>query len=330
MMIIKQIALGLFLPVLLVCNNQVQIQNRLNEPVVVELQIPGKTEANIQFKNLENKQQLLQQELAKAVLRDSADDIKHLVSEGADVNHVYDFIKVRGLDKPGMPAGSGAVSHSVLSLAIKFKKHTAIRTLLQLNANITEDDLLFLMNVDSDQRWSILKLVPNLAVCAKSALKSMLYRQSKDEDSIAAIIACMNAGCNVDELWSYIVESNIKLQPKVLEFMLKHGADPNKIVYYAGNGKPVTDYHWRPLHVYLGNMTVYTGCCSCGCATKNSDCDNRVRDIIDAINLLVAYGADLTLPIQNGYGTQLYPLEFVVTNGFSEIVLCLLEHGATR
>lgn len=300
---------------------RMQILNASNQSVNIGLTVPAKTEANVKFKPLGDTDTLslkrqLQMNLLKAVLIDSADDIRHAVKCGARVNHVYDSIKIQGPDKPNTPMGSGKISNSVLSLAIKFNRYNAIRTLIELNAEITDEDLQSLSNVDVDQKWSIMKLLPNFAIHAKTVLRSMLMSTTtfSEEESIAAIMACMNAGWTIDEIWDYI--QDIRLQPKALEFMLKNGINPNKPFYQTCNGKLDTRYYRRALCTYLSNH--WNG-------------QPMITETVELIKLLIAYGADLTLPIYNHGAGDVYPLEYCSAYNYSaEVMLWLVENGVTH
>jgi hypothetical protein len=234
--------------------------------------------------------QQLQRDFLKAVLLDDYNDVKKLARAGANVNQVYE-----------------QSSKCILELAFRFKKYNAARALIELDAEVSDSiSLASICGCDATDLknvWLVFKSMPNFTMRIGPILKRILSCYSDDEE-LTMIQDCLALGCNINLLWSDILDINCRLKPKALLFFLECGVDPNQRIKIGTSS-------YSALYVY-----------------RMSNC------ALASIKLLLDYGADINAPAYQYLGgnrivnTSL--LSAVINSQQdTDLLLFLLDNGAT-
>jgi hypothetical protein len=160
----------------------------------------------------ENNARQLNHEMIKAVLADSAEDIKRLVCAGADINYTECDV-------------------SPFSVALRYQKHNAIQTLLELKARI--DERVFqgtIYRFEVRDLWSIIKSSPDQFGLHKKLVINRISQCANDDLALEIFKDMVLMGyASIKDLWTDVVDPNNMrfIGPKTLKFLLEYGADPN-------------------------------------------------------------------------------------------------------
>ena len=267
--------------------------------------------ANVHTVNQTEAVRLLKDDLFKAVVRDSAEDIKKLVQAGADVNQAYYF------------GQADTQKRSILILAVQFQRYNAIKALLELKADITPD--FFNDNVlgciqDKKKIWPLFRSIPNIKIHVKNILSSLLISNMSEDECIEVVKDCLKIGCDINDIWSHFL-SNI--QPtcnhpctdstspqskfKLLKFFLRYGANPNLAV---NRGMDTC----TPLILF--------GLCffSHGWGRQQEE----------ALELLLSYGADINAKVYGLSVGDVSILTYLINRSMNaDLITFFINHGAT-
>lgn len=194
-------------------DQQINIVNDTASSLNVNLSVPAKTEAIIQMKKLHNQQP--QEMLLKAILNNSAAEVRIAVRAGANINDFKD-------------------GKSPLLCALLLKHHNALEILLQLGAK--PDDVCKQQAIKMYDVQSVLMLVRH--GCQINFDKMDIYytiicSHKNPNESYDLIKELVNRGYNINELWFTVIafaSANQSIGVEVIRFLLFRGANPNYII----------------------------------------------------------------------------------------------------
>ena len=249
----------------------------------------ARTEAIIQMKKLHNQQP--QEMLQKAILNNSAIEVRNAVQAGADINN-------------------GKDGKSPLIWALLLQRQEAFAELIRLGSNVHvtyEGVSLVLHALKLDDLKSALLLLNNGANCSGSigidAIKLICccVRSCKSDNAtiLEFVQDLIKLGCAPNEFWAngdlYLRRN---LSSEIIKLIIKNGANPNYRLSCFPNG------YYNPLYSAIANSN------------------------IEATKALLEAGADANQKICMPNQSEKSLLAIAIERGNKEIVEMLLAHGA--
>lgn len=303
---------------------KVNIVNQATAPVRVDLTIPGRTEAQIQLKAIQQVRQLnpnAQALLLKAIANDSKEEIMRAIRIGADVNYV----------QGGM---------SPLLMAILLKKDKALQFLMEQGAqpNKTMFDYAIEQGRNIKSAYLLAKRM-GFDVNAKYRIWSQditllqfALSQDKIDFELAAILMKDGAYCDHDIMKHirFYSEHDIKHLIQLMQGLLNCGCDLNSAltnnnIYFNEEAlKWVLQNGGNPNHVFVENIS--------NSGTFRTPLFTAIEQgaSLSIIEILLNAGADVNQKAKLYPSDKIQtPLAFAISQNRQDIVEFLIIRGAT-
>jgi ankyrin repeat protein len=312
--------------------HKVKVRNQTDKPIAVQHTIPSNTEAIIVAKLTSLAAPNDMRPLYKAILNDSASEIKKIIQSGININAEID-------------------GKSPLLLAVLLKKTNAINTLVECGARINKNLVKYALklhdintalllikkgNLDINAIYNIYGQEESILLfaCRSNDLKAsvqLIKNGAKITTNDECILACNLANHlhSLDDekitLIQYLVDYGFNIN-KLLEIWLRYsfGSNREKIAGLLIRNSANPNYEFKENLGYSPTGIELHGSRTPLFLAISHNCPK------DVIEFLIDMGADINKKATSAYTPYnlVTPLAFAIEQGKSEIVALLIECGA--